>query len=101
MSEELHALVEQCVEDHHPADDWKCSCGEDLFGGSARYSWTLFKSHFAANAAGVIVARFPDLKPPHIGKVALTQEAQDERRHRREQAAARARNIAYPVEDQS
>jgi len=54
MSEAQHDAIEQCVEDHHPADDWKCSCGEDLFGGTASYSWSLFKSHFAANAVAVI-----------------------------------------------
>lgn len=32
---------------HVPAEDWHCSCGEDLFGGSAAYAYELYKSHVA------------------------------------------------------
>lgn len=46
---EIDALdvIVDALEAHRPAADWHCACGADLFGGSAAYSWSLFKAHAA------------------------------------------------------
>lgn len=36
---------------HFPADDFRCKCGEDCFGGSAAYSWRLWLAHAQAELA--------------------------------------------------
>lgn len=49
--------IEAVLAAHGPAGDWHCSCGEDLFGGSAAYGHAVYRSHLAAALAPLIAER--------------------------------------------
>lgn len=50
---DAEALAE-VLDRHRAASDWKCSCGEELFGGTAAYSWRLYLHHVAVELLALV-----------------------------------------------